>query len=51
MPLRKPLDWGAPLEIETQFGEELNCGVKVFHHDADVVHAFNCHKVSLAPNF
>src|SRR3954470_10977695 len=39
---------GAPLELETKFGEELNGGINVFHHDADVVHAPDRHDVSLA---
>src|SRR6187401_3463799 len=43
-------DWGAPLELETKFGEELNGGINVFHHNADVVHALDRHDVSLAPN-
>jgi hypothetical protein len=28
-------DWGAPLELEPKFGEELNGGIDVFYHDAD----------------
>src|SRR5437879_2448671 len=43
-------DWGAPLELETKFGEELNGGVDVFYHDADVVHTLDRHDVSLASN-
>src|SRR5260221_4281982 len=43
-------DWGAPLELEAKFGEELNGGVDVFHHDADVVHTLDRHDVSLASN-
>src|SRR5947208_10473817 len=43
-------DWGAPLELEPKFGEELNGGVDVFYHDADVVHTLDCHDVSLASN-
>ena len=39
-------DWGAPLELETKFGEELNGGINVFHHDADVVHPLDRHGVS-----
>src|SRR5437764_13682129 len=42
-------DWGAPLELEAKFGEELNGGVDVFYHDADVVHTLDRHDVSLAP--
>src|SRR5882672_9748573 len=41
-------DWGAPLEREAKFGEELNGGLDVFYHDADVVHTLDCHDVSLA---
>src|SRR5688572_2588705 len=41
-------DWGAPLELETKFGEELNGGINVLHHDADVVHTLDRHDVSLA---
>src|SRR5207237_276706 len=36
-------DWGAPLELEAKFGEELNRGVNVFYHDADVVHTLDRH--------
>src|SRR5574342_941539 len=43
-------DWGAPLELETKFGEELNGGINVFHHDADVVQTLDRHEVSLASN-
>src|SRR5688572_16435248 len=43
-------DWGAPLELEAEFGEELNGGINVFDNDADVVHALDRHDVSLAPN-
>src|SRR5687767_11829183 len=43
-------DWGAPLELEAKFGEELNGGVDVFYHDADVVHPLDRHDVSLASN-
>src|SRR5687767_13898235 len=42
--------WGAPLELETKFGEELNGGIKVFHHNADVVHTLDRHDVPLASN-
>src|SRR5574341_2286954 len=44
-------NWGTPLEIETKFGEELNGGIDVFHHDADVVHTLDRHDVSLASNY
>src|SRR6266511_2692603 len=43
-------DWGPPLELETKFGEELNGGINVFHHDADVVHTLDRHVVSLTSN-
>src|SRR5882672_5576628 len=39
-------DWGAPLEREAKFAEELNGGVDVFYHDADVVHTPDRHDVS-----
>src|SRR6185503_2515733 len=39
-------DWGAPLELETKLGEELNGGIDVFHHDADVVKTLDRHDVS-----
>src|ERR671911_672520 len=43
-------DWSAPLELEAEFGEELNGGIDVFYHDADVVHTLDRHDVSLASN-
>ena len=43
-------DWGAPLELKTKFGEELNGSIDVLHHAADVVHTHDCHGVSLASN-
>ncbi|MNC90285.1 hypothetical protein D3C83_63670 [compost metagenome] len=43
-------DWGAPLELEAKFGEELDGGVDVFYHDAAVVHTLDRHDVSWAPN-
>src|SRR5438552_16379494 len=43
-------DWGAPLELEAKFGEELNGGVDGFQHDADVVHTLDRHDASLASN-
>src|SRR5574341_1165418 len=43
-------NWGTPLELETKFGEELNGGIDVFHHDADVVHTLDRHDVCLASN-
>jgi hypothetical protein len=36
-------DWSAPLEIEAKLGEELNGGINVFHHEADVVHTLDAH--------
>src|SRR5262245_59526474 len=42
------LDWGASLELEAKFGEELNGGIHVFDNDADVVHTLDRHDVSLA---
>src|SRR5262249_44126255 len=43
-------DWGAPLELETKFGEELNGVIDVFNDDADVVHTLDRHDVSSASN-
>jgi hypothetical protein len=42
------LDWGAPLELETKFGEELYRGIDIFYHDTDVIHTLDGHVVSLA---
>src|SRR5437762_1296574 len=39
-------DWGAPLELEAKFGEELNGGIDVFYHDADIVHTLDRHDAS-----
>src|SRR5437764_8742465 len=39
-----------PSSLEAKFGEELNGGVDVFYHDADVVHTLDRHDVSLASN-
>jgi hypothetical protein len=36
-------DRGAPFELETKLGEELDGGIDVFHHDADVVHSLDRH--------
>src|SRR6059036_3142448 len=44
-------DWGAPLELEAKFGEELNGGIDVFYHDADIVHSLDRHDVSLASGY
>src|SRR5262249_6817434 len=41
-------DWGAPLEFEAKFGEELNGSIDVFHHDADIIHTLDRHDVSLS---
>src|SRR5262249_11623980 len=41
-------NWGAPLELKAQFGEERNGGIDVFHHYADIVHTLDRHEVSLA---
>jgi len=41
-------DWGAPLEVEAKLGEELNGGIDVFYHYADVVHTLDGHDFSLA---
>src|SRR5690606_23217698 len=40
-------DGHAAFEGKAEFGEELNGGIEVFHHDADVVHSLDCHDVSL----
>jgi hypothetical protein len=42
------LDRGATLELETEFGEKLDGGIEVLHHDADVVHALDRHDASSA---
>ncbi|MDR4479683.1 MAG: hypothetical protein R3B37_08075 [Nitrospira sp.] len=42
------ISWGAPLEFEAKFGDELNGGINVFYHDADVVHTLDRHDASLA---
>src|SRR6476661_187677 len=43
-------DYGSPFQPEAKLGEELNGGIEVLHHDADVVHTLDCHAVSLASN-
>src|SRR5436189_4008036 len=43
-------DGHAAFERKAEFGEELNGGIDVFHHDADVVHTLDCQDVSLASN-
>ena len=35
---------------KAKFSEKLNCGIDVFHHDADVVHTPDVHDVSLVSN-
>jgi len=44
------LDWHAALKDKAKLAEELNGGIEVFHHDADVVHTLDCHDVSSASN-
>jgi hypothetical protein len=41
-------NWSTPFELETEFGEELNGDIDVFHHDADVVHTLDRHDAYLA---
>ena len=41
-------DGGTALELEAEFGEELDGGIDVRDHDTDVVHALDRHDVSLA---
>src|SRR5215510_2184958 len=43
-------DQGSPFQPEAKFGEELDGGIDVFHHDADVVRTVDCHAVSLTSN-
>src|SRR5262245_25216272 len=43
-------DQGSALQAEAKFGEELDGGIDVFHHDSDVVHTTDCHAVALASN-
>src|SRR5205814_2526810 len=43
-------DRHAAFEGKAEFGKELNGGIDVFHHDADVVHTLDRHDVSLASN-
>ena len=40
-------DGGAALKLQAKFGEEFNGGLNVCNDDADVVHALDCHDVSL----
>jgi hypothetical protein len=39
-------DRGTPFELQAKFGEELNGGINVIYHDANVVHTLDCHDVS-----
>lgn len=41
------LDGHAAFEGKAEFGEEVDGGIEVFHHDADVVHALDCHVSSI----
>jgi hypothetical protein len=41
-------DGHAAFEGQAKFGEELHCRIEVLNHDADVVHTFDRHDVSLA---
>jgi hypothetical protein len=41
-------DGHAAFEGQAKLGEELDGGIQVLHHDADVVHALDCHDVSSA---
>ena len=40
-------DRAAPFELEAQLGEELDGGINVLYHDADVVHPLDCHRGSI----
>ena len=44
------VDGHAAFKREAKFGEERDGGIKVFHHNTDVVHALDCHDVALASN-
>jgi hypothetical protein len=39
-------DGHAAFEGKAELNEELNGGINVFHHDADIVHTLDCHDVS-----
>src|SRR6185436_19804791 len=43
-------DGHSAFERKAELGEELNGGIDVFHHDADVVHTLDSQDVSLASN-
>jgi hypothetical protein len=43
-------DRGPPLKLEAKFGEKRNRGIQVLDHDADVVHTFDGHDISLTSN-
>lgn len=45
------LNYCSSLEVEAEFSEEGDDGVQVFNDDADVVHSFDCHVVSLVVNY
>ena len=38
-----PFDRSAPFELETKLGKELDGGIEVFYHDANVIHSLDCH--------
>src|SRR5690606_25572114 len=40
------LDGHASFQIKAKFGKELNRGVEVLHHDADIIHPLNGHRGS-----
>src|SRR5690606_1173828 len=40
-------DQRSPFQPKAKLGEELNGGIDVFHHDADVIHTTNRHAASL----
>src|SRR5690606_26461251 len=40
-----PLDRGAPHEVEAELGEEIDRGIQVLDHDADVVHPLDAHGI------
>jgi hypothetical protein len=40
-------DGHAAFERKAELGEELNGGIDVFHHDADVVHTLDCQECLL----
>jgi hypothetical protein len=44
-------DVSTTFEGKPKFDEELNGGIKILHHDTNVVHALDCHDVSLSSTF